>query len=205
MIVETFVVSLFATNCYLVGCPETKKAALIDPGDEAALLLAAAERLGLTLEVILLTHGHIDHVGAVAEVLERTSCKVCAHRDEVEVLRTLGLQARLFGLSLPDDVKVDVWLSEGDEVRLGSLAFRVLHTPGHTPGSICFYHDGVVFSGDTLFRESVGRTDLPGGSHRSLLASIRSKLLALPDEVQVYPGHGEPTTIGDERRLNPFL
>lgn len=205
MILEKFVVSPFATNCYLVGCPATKKAALIDPGDEAEVLLAAAGRLGLTLEVILLTHGHIDHVGAVGEVLKRTSCKVCAHRDEAEMLRTLGLQARLFDLPAPEGGEVDVWLSEGDVVEFGSLALRVLHTPGHTRGSVCFYGDGILFSGDTLFRESVGRTDLPGGSYRSLLASIRNKLLVLPDEVQVYPGHGEPTTIGDERRLNPFL
>ncbi|MBC7188009.1 MAG: MBL fold metallo-hydrolase, partial [Calditrichaeota bacterium] len=182
-----------------------KRAALIDPGDEAELLLAAAGRLGLTLEVVLLTHGHIDHVGAVADVLAQTGCKVCAHRDEAEMLRTLELQARLFGLPAPEEVKVDVWLSEGDEVAFGNLALRVLHTPGHTRGSVCFYHDGVLFSGDTLFRESVGRTDLPGGSDRRLLASIRDKLLVLPDEVRVYPGHGEPTTIGDERRLNPFL
>jgi len=205
VILQTFVVSPFATNCYLLGCGDTGRGAIIDPGDEAETLWAAVRDLGLTLEFILLTHGHIDHVGAVGELVMKTGAKVCAHRDEKSVLETLELQAHLFSLPVPSAVEVHSWLDEGDQILVGRVAFRVLHTPGHTPGSICFHHDGVLFSGDTLFRESVGRTDLPGGSHRHLLASIRDKLLTLPDGVQVYPGHGESTTIGDERRLNPFL
>lgn len=205
MILKTFVVSPFATNCYLLGCEESGTAAIIDPGDQGDLLLGALRKVGLTLESVLLTHGHIDHVGAVGTLLESTGARVYLHHDEAQMLETLELQARLFSLPPPDPVPVHVWLGDGDQLLVGSITLRVLHTPGHTPGSVCFHHEGILFSGDTLFRESVGRTDWPGGSHRSLISSIRDKILTLPDEVQVLPGHGEATTIGDERCLNPFL
>ncbi|MDZ7295245.1 MAG: MBL fold metallo-hydrolase [candidate division KSB1 bacterium] len=205
MILQAYVLSPFATNCYLVGCEETHTGAIIDPGDEPELLVAELQRLGLRLRAILLTHGHIDHVSAVPAIARKTGASVYAHRGEAKVLDTLSLQARLFGLPEPEAVVVNTWLADGDEVEVGSLLFRVVHTPGHTPGSICFLHDHVLFSGDTLFRESVGRTDLPGGSYRDLSRSIKNKLLVLPDEFRVLPGHGEATTIGDERRLNPYL
>ncbi len=205
MLLQTCLVSPFATNCYVVGCEESLAGALIDPGDEPELLLAEAQRLGLHLEAILLTHGHIDHVGAVAEMVRQTGALVYAHQEEAGMLESLAFQARLFGLPIPPPVKVDTWVADGDEVSIGNLTLRILHTPGHTPGSICFLHDRVLFSGDTLFRESVGRTDLPGGSRSALRRSVRTKLLVLPDECQVLPGHGEPTTIGDERRLNPYV
>jgi glyoxylase-like metal-dependent hydrolase (beta-lactamase superfamily II) len=204
VIIEKVVVGPFATNCYIVGDESTKEGIIIDPGDEAKKILERVDELGLDIKLILLTHGHIDHVGALKEVKEATNAEVAIHIDDAnfERYRSSGL---ILGLFYPHPPAPDRLLKDGDTLDIAGMRFEVLHTPGHTAGGICLLRDGVVFSGDTLFNYGIGRSDLLGGNHSQLLESIRSKLLVLDDDTVVYPGHGDDTTIATERKGNPFL
>jgi len=178
---------------------------IIDPGAEAVVILRKVSDLGLDIKFIILTHGHIDHVAALKEVKEATGAKVAIHADDASSLQGQSFFAEQFGLSYQVPPSPDRLLKDGDSIDIGDLHFLVLHTPGHSPGGICLLGQGVVFSGDTLFNYGIGRYDLPGGDYNQLMKSIDTKLMVLPDETTVYPGHGPGTTIGAERRGNPFL
>ncbi len=207
MIVETLVVGSFAANCYIVGSPSTGKGMIIDPGADARTILQSVEKMGLSVSLIVVTHAHIDHVGAVLEVREKTRAQFAIHEAE-KGLMLAGPMRMLTNLGLSpvkSPPRPDRLLKDGDRLDIGDLQFEVLYTPGHSSGGLCLLGQGVVFSGDTLFRLGIGRTDFPGCSHQRLIESIDEKLMVLPDETVVYPGHGPPTTIGDERRENPFL
>jgi glyoxylase-like metal-dependent hydrolase (beta-lactamase superfamily II) len=195
-----------ATNCYLAADPATRDAAVIDPGWEAPRILAELEQRGWVCRAVWLTHAHFDHLGAVSEVMAATGAPLALHPSDLPLLRVQG-GARLFGFSLPPLPEPNLLLSPGAPVTAGSLTLDVLFVPGHTPGHVAFLHRaaGVVFSGDVLFAQGIGRTDLPGGDYATLLASIHDQLLPLPDETTVCSGHGPLTTIGTERRENPFL
>jgi hydroxyacylglutathione hydrolase len=208
VIIDRVVVSPFDTNCYIVGSEDSKQGIIVDPGDEAVVILRRVADLGLDIKLLVLTHGHIDHVGALKAVKEASGAEMAIHADDAKSLRGLRglLQSVLVpGLSYPVPPPPERLLQDGDILDVSDLNFQVLHTPGHTPGGICLLGDGVVFSGDTLFHYGIGRTDLPGGSYHRLMESIRTRLLVLPDETIVYPGHGPETTIGAERAGNPFL
>lgn len=205
MILEKLEVGPFAANCYLVGAESNKEGIIIDPGAEAGTILQKVSDLGLKVKFIVLTHGHIDHIGALKETKEATGARVAIHADDAVGLQTKRPVNPLFGFAFPSPPPPDQLLKDGDSLDIGDLHFRVLHTPGHTPGGICLLGEGVVFSGDTLFNLSIGRTDMPGGSYAQILNGIQSKLMVLPDSTIVYPGHGPQSTIGNERRMNPFL
>ena len=206
MILKKLVVGPFASNCYIVGSESNKEGMIIDPGAEAEVILGNVKDLGLDIKSIVLTHGHIDHIGALKEVKEATGAEVAIHSDDAQVLQENSVSA-MFGLSYPTPPPPDRLLKDGDSIDIGDLHFLVLHTPGHSPGGICLLEQGhkVVFSGDTLFNFGIGRSDLPGGSYSQLINSIHTKLMVLPDNTVVYPGHGPETTIGTERQGNPFL
>ena len=204
MILKILVLGPFGSNCYIVGSESTKEGMIIDPGDEPDVILKNIKSLGLDIKLIVLTHGHIDHVGALKEIKEATGAEVAIHTDDAESLQDPSLGAR-FGLSFTPPPPPDRLLKDGDSISAGDLRFSVLHTPGHTPGGICLSGQGVVFTGDTLFHYGIGRYDLPGSSGSQLMYSIYTKLMGLPDNTIVYPGHGSESTIGAERRGNPFL
>ncbi len=204
MIVETLVVGPLATNCYIVGSQSGREGMIIDPGGEAKRILKKASDLKLDIKLIVLTHEHMDHVDALREVKEATGADIAAHADDARTLGDGSLSV-LLGISPPALPPPDRLLKDGDKIDIDDLHFIVRHTPGHTPGGICLLGEGVVFSGDTLFNYGIGRTDLPGGNYNQLIDSINSKLMVLADETIVYPGHGPKTTIGAERRGNPFL
>ena len=204
MIVKKLVVGPFASNCYIVGSESNKEGVIIDPGADAEEILKNVKDLGLSIKFIVLTHGHIDHIGALKEVKESTGAEVAIHTDDAKSLHERSL-ATAFGLFYPPPPPPDRLLKGGDSIDIGDLHFLVLHTPGHSPGGICLLGEGVVFSGDTLFNFGIGRYDLPGGSGSQLMNSIHAKLMILPDNTKVYPGHGPDTTIGTEHQGNPFL
>lgn len=204
MILKKLVVGPFASNCYIVGSESSKEGMIIDPGDEAEVILRNVKDLELAIKFIVLTHGHIDHIGALKEVKEATGAEVAIHADDAQALQENSVSA-MFGLSYPTPLPADRLLQGGDSIDIGDLHFWVVYTPGHSPGGICLVGQGVVFSGDTLFNCGIGRTDLPSGSYSQLMNSIHTKLLVLPDNTTVYPGHGPETTIGTERQGNPFL
>jgi hydroxyacylglutathione hydrolase len=207
LILRTLLVGLIQTNCYLIGDEVTKYGAVIDPGGDPDLILEAIDREGLAIRYILNTHAHFDHMVANFPLVAASSAPLALHPADRELLRAGG-GATWFGLlSSPPTPKIDVELSDGQELAVGGLHIDVLHTPGHSPGHVSFSlpGEGVLFSGDALFHEGIGRTDLPGGDYATLIASIRHKLLTLPDETVVYPGHGPATTIGSERRHNPHF
>jgi hydroxyacylglutathione hydrolase len=206
LIVETLPVGLIQTNCYVIGCEETGEGAILDPGGHPDRILAAVDRHNLTVKYILNTHAHFDHTEANGEIVRATGAPLAIHPLERPLLEAAG-GAALFGLRADPGPPPDLELADGDELEIGTLCFQVLHTPGHTPGHVCFYEpeEKVLFDGDVLFRRGVGRADLPGGNWQQLLDSIRRVLFALPDETVVYSGHGEATTIGEEKRLNPWL
>jgi hydroxyacylglutathione hydrolase len=206
MIVQTLALGPAQTNCYLVSVEPSREAVVIDPGWDADAILAAARSADLTIKAILLTHGHFDHIGAVADVKETLSVPLIAHAREIDLLDAKG-GADLFGFRIRSVPQPDRLVEHGEQIEFGPLKFEVRYVPGHTTGHVAFVEQAqrAVFVGDVLFAGSIGRTDLPGGDYDTLIASITDQLLTLPDDFEVYPGHGPPTTIGLERRTNPFL
>ncbi len=204
-LIET--VGPFAENAYVIWDRTTGEAVVIDPGDEAPRLLDGIRRRGLRVRLILATHGHLDHVGAVAELRAATGAPFHIHERELRLLAGLEDQAALFGLPAPAVPEVDGHIVEGQTFQVGSgeLAIRALETPGHSPGGVTFAAGEALFVGDAVFAGSIGRTDLPGGDHPTLIRSIRERILSWPDRTILYPGHGPSTTVGEERRENPFL
>lgn len=206
MILESLTVGPFQENCYIIG-DETGTGAVVDPGDEATRIALTVEQTGLDIDKIILTHAHIDHVGAVGELVDEYSCPVLMHAEAEPMLKQLPTQAMMMGLKFGRAPEVDRYIEDEEVLEIGGLALRSLYTPGHAPGHLAFYIESeeMVLSGDALFAGSVGRVDLPGGDMKVLLRSIGERLLTLPDETRVYPGHGPRTTIGNERQHNPFL
>ncbi len=205
MIIEKLELGPFTSNCYIVGDEANKEGIVIDPGAEANTILQKVEDLGLEVKLIVLTHSHMDHVGALKEIKEATDAEVAIHTDDAKSLQARNPLGAVFRLSLQAPPPPDRLLKGGDSIDIGDLHFLVLHTPGHTPGGICLLGEEVVFTGDTLFNFGIGRFDMPGGSGSQLMNSIHTKLMVLPDNTVVYPGHGPNTTIGTEREWNPFL
>lgn len=205
MRVERFVAGPLENNVYLVVDEGSGSTAIIDPGMESEPVLERLREAGWTLTAIVNTHGHFDHVFGDAFFMEQTGAPLLIHAGDVPMLQALPQQAAWIGYPAPAVPVPGRLLADGDRVAIGAVELTVLHTPGHTPGGICLLGDGLLFSGDTLFAGSIGRTDLPGGDASALLRSIRERLLPLPDETVVYPGHGPATTIGREREANPFL
>lgn len=202
-------VTAFAQNCTLIWCAETRQAAVVDPGGDLEDILAAAARAGVTIAKILLTHGHIDHAGGTAELATRLSVPIEGpQRGDDYWIRQLPEQSRMFGF--PGSCAAftpDRWLNDGDTVTFGKVVLDVLHTPGHTPGHVCFFNrpSKLALVGDVLFAGSIGRTDFPGGDYDTLIRSIRQNLWPLGDDVEFIPGHGPMSTFGEERRNNPFV
>jgi len=194
-----------AENAYIVEHVATRKGVVVDPGDEGEEILSRIAERGITLDKILLTHGHFDHVGAVRTLRDRTGARVHVHAEEVGRMRTANRQGGMFGLSVENPPAPDVLVREGDVVVLGDQEFRVLHTPGHTPGHVTFLTGEMAFVGDLIFAGSIGRTDLPGGSFDDLIRAVREKIFTLPDRTVLFPGHGPATTVGEEKRSNPFF
>jgi hydroxyacylglutathione hydrolase len=207
VILEKLTVGPFQENCYIVGDEATGTGVLFDPGDEATRIALAVEQTHLEISKIIITHAHIDHVGAVTTLMDEYACPVLMHREAEPMLRQLPSQALMMGLRFGKVPNVDGYIEDGEVVRVGDLSFSALYTPGHAPGHLAFYSadEGVVISGDALFAGSVGRVDLPGGSMEVLMRSINERLLMLPDETVILSGHGPETTIGEERAHNPFL
>jgi len=209
MIHEILPVGMLQCNCSVLGDEATHEAIVVDPGDEIEEIVQILDRHQLRLKFIVITHAHIDHIGGAKKLKDLTGAPLYLNEKDVELYRLLGQQAAFIGVPTPPIATVDVFLREGEEVRCGEIRASVLHTPGHSPGSVCLLipnaKETILLAGDTLFRESIGRTDLWGGSYRQILISLKDKLLPLDDSVIVVPGHGPVTTIGHEREYNPFL
>jgi hydroxyacylglutathione hydrolase len=211
----TIPVGMLQCNCTILGDPASREALVIDPGDEVNRILDLIGRHKLKVQAIVSTHAHIDHVGGLSKLHKYTGAPVLMHREDLPLYQAMDIQAGFLGIAPPEITNVDHLLKEGDTLHWGSCEARVMHTPGHSPGSVCLYvppdageitlASPQLFAGDTLFAGSIGRTDLWGGSMDQILESIREKLMQLPDSTVVYPGHGPVTTIGKERHSNPFL
>ena len=205
MKIETFPVSSFGMNCYLVSDSESGAAIYIDPGAEADMLIENISNMNLNLKFIINTHCHIDHVAEASKVIDHFQIPFYIHKGDLPLLDNLREQGKFFGLNVQEIPKITEFVNDGDSFNFGKLTASVLHTPGHSPGGISIKIENSVFVGDCLFMDSIGRTDLPGGNYTQLMKSIQDKLLTLDDSTIVYPGHGPATTIGRERKNNPFL
>jgi len=192
-------------NCYIIGCEETREAAVVDPGAEPGRILRQLEELKLNCRLIILTHGHADHIGALGKVQEATGAEVMIHADDAAMLTSPGRNLSMFTGGAIKLKAADRQLRDGDTVGVGKLQLKILHTPGHTPGGISILAEDKLITGDTLFAGSVGRSDFPGGDHNLMIKSIKEKILTLPPETPVYPGHGPASSVGEEARYNPFL
>jgi hydroxyacylglutathione hydrolase len=207
MIHKVFPVGPLQCNCSVIGDEQTHEAMVIDPGDQIEDILKILKAENLTLKQIVVTHAHIDHVGGAMKLKAATGAPILMNQNDEALLKMLDMQATWIGMRPPGAVHVDDAVSEGRILQVGNLSSTVIHTPGHTEGSICLYfsEQKTLIAGDTLFAGSIGRTDLPGGSYEKIMRSLHNQLLQLPDETQVVPGHGPVTTIGEERETNPFL
>ena len=207
MIHQVLPVGILACNCSIFGDESTREAIVVDPGDDIAGIESRLDANGLTLKAIIITHAHIDHIGGAAKLKTRRGAPVYMHTADQLLYDALDMQAAWLGMQTPERTEIDTAAREGDTIELNGTDFHVLHTPGHTPGSTCLWipAENKLVAGDTLFRESIGRTDLPGGDTTAILRSISGKLLKLPDDTIVIPGHGPTTTIGHERDHNPYL
>ena len=201
-------VTAFAQNCTVLWCTETLKGAVVDPGGDLEKIVDVIAEHGITIEKILITHGHIDHAGGAAELAEKLSCPIEGpHRDDDFLIQDIPKQSAQFGLPAGKSFVPDRWLEHGDRVSVGNLAFDVVHCPGHTPGHVIFFQndDRLALVGDVLFQGSIGRTDFPRGDHQTLLNSIKDRLWPLGDDVTFVPGHGPTSTFGHERQTNPYV
>jgi hydroxyacylglutathione hydrolase len=198
-------VSPFFENTYVFGRKDEGKCLIIDPGDDPENVLRTAKFHGLGVECILLTHGHLDHVIGCQRIRERIGCKVGIHRLDEEMFVNSSRQGVVLGYPASDQDSPDFYLEDGDELELAGFNIKILHTPGHTPGSVCLHTGDILFSGDLLFAGSIGRTDLPGGSYEKLIKSVVNKVFTLDDNTLVFPGHGPRTTVGFEKKHNPFF
>lgn len=207
MLLETIVVGPLGVNCFILGDKESNEAVVVDPGADCDLILAAVNRFGLKVKYVVNTHGHFDHVGCNRALVDATGAELLIHEKDVALLGLASVSAQKYGLRVEDSPAPSRYLADGMRLEFGRRQIEVLHTPGHTPGGCCLLlaNEKVAITGDTLFADSVGRTDLPGGSHEQLIASIKAKLMPLPDETVVWPGHGPSSTIGIERRMNPYI
>jgi glyoxylase-like metal-dependent hydrolase (beta-lactamase superfamily II) len=207
MIHEILRVGPLQCNCSIFGDQQSRDGLVVDPGDDIDQVLAVIRRHQLKVKAILITHAHIDHIGGAQKLKQATGAPVYMNANDLELKRMLGIQASWLGVAEPEQVDIDVPIQDGDRLLMGAAEFHVLHTPGHTQGSVSLWipSEGKLVAGDTLFRDSIGRTDLPGGDGRQILRSIHNKLLILPSDTVVIPGHGDNTTIGHERQFNPFL
>jgi glyoxylase-like metal-dependent hydrolase (beta-lactamase superfamily II) len=207
MIHEILPVGMLQCNCSIFGDEQTREAIVVDPGDNIPEIQQILARHALRVKAIVITHAHIDHIGGAAKLKQATDAPVYMNENDVVLRDQLGVQAAWLGMPTPERTEIDTSAREGDVLQLGTAEFHILETPGHTQGSISLWipAENKLVAGDTLFRESIGRTDLPGGNSRQILQSIREKLYSLPEDAIVIPGHGEETTIGHEKRFNPFV
>ncbi len=207
MLMETIVVGPLGVNSFILGDKQSNEGVVVDPGADGELILAAVARFGLKIKYVINTHGHFDHIGCNKQIKEQTGAELLIHEKDLWLLSEAARSARQFGLKVDDSPLPDRYLTDGLRLDFGKRSIEVLHTPGHTPGGCSLYlrDEQLVITGDTLFADSVGRTDLPGGSHEQLIASIKAKLMPLADETVVWPGHGPSSSIGRERRYNPYL
>ncbi|OLB20092.1 MAG: MBL fold metallo-hydrolase [Acidobacteriales bacterium 13_2_20CM_55_8] len=207
MIHEILPVGPLQCNCSVIGDDVSREAIVIDPGDDVADVLAIVQKHNLKVQQIIITHAHIDHVGGAKKLKAATGAAILLNQNDYALLKMLDVQAAWVGMASPGRVEIDQSVGQADKIRVGSISADVLHTPGHTQGSVCLYFplEKKLIAGDTLFAGSIGRTDLPGGSFEKIIRSLQEKVLALPDDTTVIPGHGELTTIGEERESNPFL
>lgn len=202
---ETLIVGPLETNCYLVYCQETLECAVVDPGAEAIRIFQLIAGKGLKPAVMLNTHGHVDHIGANKDIKEKFNIPLYIHSADSSLLEEVQQSEISIFLGARDSPSPDHFLNDGDKIKIGKSFLRVIHTPGHSPGSVSFLGDGFLLSGDTLFSAGVGRTDLPGGSWKEMENSIKNKILTMPDEMIILPGHGPSTTVGKEKSSNPFI
>src|ERR1700743_874386 len=207
MIHRIFAVGPLQCNCSILGDEKTHEAMVIDPGDQIEGILEILRQEKLTLKQIVITHAHIDHVGGAMKLKAATGAPILMNQNDYELLKMLDMQAEWVGMKSPGVVKIDESVGQGRVLKMGEISAQVIDTPGHTEGSICIYFpaEKKLIAGDTLFAGSIGRTDLPGGSMEKIMRSLPNQVLALPDDIEVTPGHGPKTTIGDEREMNPFL
>lgn len=205
MIIKELVVGPLMSNCFIFGCKETNDAVVIDPGGDADKILLSLADAGLKVKYIINTHGHFDHVSANGKMKDATGADILIHPLDAPMLGNLSNNAAFFGISVENSPPCDQTIEEDDTVSFGNITLKVIHTPGHTPGGISLYTDGIVFVGDTLFAGSIGRTDFPGGDFNTLISSIKIKLFKMDDDVRVLSGHGPETSIGREKRHNPFV
>ncbi len=207
MIHEVLPVGMLACNCSVIGDEVTREAIVIDPGDDISQIVAILKRHNLTVKTIVITHAHIDHIGGASKLRALTGAPVYMNEEDSVLAANLEMQANWLGVETPENPGIDTPSKEGDVLRAGGIEAQVIHTPGHTPGSLSLFFaaEKKLIAGDTLFCGSVGRTDLPGGDSRTIAESIRGKLYRLPEDTVVFPGHGEETTIGHEMRTNPFV
>lgn len=208
MIRKQFVVGPLQCNCTILTCEKAREAVVIDPGDEGARLVEELKSQGVTVKYLLHTHAHFDHIGATRTLKENFTTKICLHRGDEKIYQMLPVQGQMFGMRFDEPKPIDQFIEDGELLTFGEHRLEVIHTPGHSPGGVCFKlseKEQLLFSGDTLFQGSIGRTDLWGGNYDTLLQSIRTRLLSLDGDTQVFPGHGGETLISTEKRHNPFL
>ncbi|MBU5638190.1 MBL fold metallo-hydrolase [Geomonas sp. Red69] len=207
MLFETIVVGPLGVNCFILGDKQSNEGIVVDPGADCEMILAAIAEFGLKVKYIINTHGHFDHMGCNRALKEKTGAQLLAHKEDVPFLLNAARSAQKYGLNVENSPEPDAFLTDGMKLEFGRREIEVLHTPGHTQGGCCLYlaNEKLLITGDTLFADSVGRTDLPGGDHGQLIDAIKNKLMPLPDDTIVWPGHGPSSTIGQERRFNPYL